>query len=64
MLLKNPETNDDHTIAELAEHVTRSPFVLWSFTPGGNRSAPVGTAEDLARNITLWGAAGAPCPGT
>ena len=60
--LKNPETNDDHSIAELADHVTSSPFVAWGFKPGAGRTAPEGSTTTLARQITLWGAAGTPCP--
>lgn len=59
--LRDPETNDGNTIAELAEHVVSSPFVAWGYVPGGGRSAPTGTVESLAQDITVWGAVGSPC---
>ncbi|NNK17075.1 MAG: hypothetical protein HKP51_09245 [Sulfitobacter sp.] len=59
--LRDPERNDGHEIADLVDHLTRSPFVAWGFAPGGGRSAPPGSPVEMARDIALWGAAGAPC---
>lgn len=59
--LRDPERNDGHEIADLVEHLTRSPFVAWGFAPGGGRSAPPGSPQEMARDVALWGAAGAPC---
>ncbi len=61
--MRNPETNDDNTIAELVEHIETSAFVGWGFVPGGGRSVPPGTTTDLARDVSIWGAAGTPCAG-
>ena len=59
--LRNPETNDDNTIAELMDHVRTSAFVNWGFVPGGGRSVPPGSTEKLAQDLAVWGAAGTPC---
>lgn len=59
--MRNPETNDGNDIAELAEHLRTSPFVAWGYAPGAGRSAPDGTPEDIAADVEIWGAAGAPC---
>lgn len=59
--LRDPDRNDGFDIAGLAEHLTRSPFVAWGFDPGGGRSAPPGSPEDMARDVETWGAAGTPC---
>ena len=59
--MRDPETNDGNTVAELVEHIETSAFVNWGFVPGGGRSVPRGTAADLAANVALWGAAGTPC---
>lgn len=59
--MRNPETNDGNSVAELAEHVLTSSFVQWGFQPGGGRDAPDGSTEKLASDILKWGAAGTPC---
>lgn len=59
--MRDPETNDGKTIAELVEHLQTSAFVAWGFDPGAGRSAPTGTVEDIARDVALWGEAGTPC---
>ena len=61
--LRDPARNDGHDIAGLVEHLTASPFVAWGFAPGGGRSAPPGSPEEMARDVALWGAAGMPCDG-
>jgi hypothetical protein len=59
--LRDPELNDGHDIAELAAHLRSSPFVAWGFEPGEGRSKPVGSFEEMAQDIEVWGAAGSPC---
>lgn len=59
--LRDPERNDGFDIAGLAEHLIQSPFVAWGFAPGGGRSAPPGSPAEMARDVEIWGAAGAPC---
>lgn len=60
-LLGDPERNDGFDIAGLAEHIRESAFVAWGFSPGGGRSPAPGSAETLAADVELWGAAGTPC---
>lgn len=59
--LRDPARNDGHDIAELAEHLRSSPFVAWGFAPGAGRSKPAGSADAMARDVEIWGAAGSPC---
>lgn len=59
--LRDPALNDGHDIALLAEHLRSSPFVAWGFEPGAGRSKPVGSVEEMARDVEIWGAAGSPC---
>ena len=61
--LRDPETNDGFDVAELAEHVRTSEFVRFGFEPGGGRIPAPTSAEELARDIEIWGAAGLPCAG-
>lgn len=59
--MRNPETNDGFEGVELASHVRESAFVNWGFVPGGDRAPAPGSAEELARDIEVWVAAGTPC---
>ena len=59
--LRDPDRNDGFDIAGLAAHVRESAFVAWGFDPGAGRVAAPGDPETLARDIEIWGAAGAPC---
>ncbi len=59
--LRDPDTNDGNTIAELMDHVRTSEFVNWGFAPGAARSGPEGSTEQMARDLEVWGAAGTPC---
>ncbi|AXI47670.1 hypothetical protein C1J03_17650 [Sulfitobacter sp. SK012] len=59
--LRNPETNDDNTIAELAEHLRNSAFVSWGFNPGAGREAPQTSLAMMVDDVLAWGAAGTPC---
>ena len=63
MQLRNPETNDGSTIADLIEHVRTSPFVAWGFAPGVGRIAAPGDVTQLAQYLKVWGGAGSPCVG-
>ncbi|MDF1729383.1 MAG: hypothetical protein P1U53_16705 [Sulfitobacter sp.] len=59
--MRDPDRNDGHDIASLIEHVRNSPFVAWSFTPGGGRVPAPGSTESFAADLDLWGAADMPC---
>ncbi|MGB3407331.1 MAG: Isoquinoline 1-oxidoreductase subunit, partial [Jannaschia sp.] len=60
--LKDPERNGGRTLAEVADHVTHDPLVLWGWEPGPGRAPAPGTPAALAEAILAWDAAGAPCP--
>ncbi|MEP5728160.1 MAG: hypothetical protein ABJL67_02180 [Sulfitobacter sp.] len=59
---RDPARTGGMGIAELVDHLSSSPFVAWSFAPGGGRSKPQGSTTELAANVELWGQAGSPCP--
>lgn len=59
--MRDPDRTDGMEIADLVDHLLTSPFVAWGMVPGGGREAPGGTAEALAEDMRLWGAAGSPC---
>lgn len=59
--MRSPETNDGNTVAELVDHIRTSEFVSWGFLPGGGRTKPPGTTDDMAADVALWGEAGTPC---
>lgn len=59
--MRDPDTNDGNTVAELVDHIKTSEFVKFGFAPGGGRSKPPGSTEDMAADVALWGAAGTPC---
>ena len=60
--LKDPKQNGGKSLAELVDHVTRDPLVLWGWDPGEGR-APVSIphAEFVAK-FREWVEAGAPVP--
>ncbi|MBM2576257.1 hypothetical protein JQC91_08055 [Jannaschia sp. Os4] len=60
--LKDPERNGGRTMAEVADHVSHDPLVVWGWAPGLGRDPAPGSPEEAARAILAWDAAGAPCP--
>jgi len=60
--LKNPETNGDRSLAEIAEHIRDDALVAWGWAPGPGREPAPGSAEQTFRALKTWAAAGAPCP--
>lgn len=60
--LKDPARNGGRTLAEVADHVSHDPLVLWGWAPGPGREPAPGTAEKSVADILAWAEAGAPCP--
>jgi hypothetical protein len=60
--LKDPQRNGGKNMAELIEHVSADPIVLWGWNPGyGRKPVPIAHADFVAA-VKAWAAAGAPCP--
>lgn len=60
--IKNPATNGNRSLAEVADHVGHDALVLWGWNPGPGREPAPYTAEQLVGFILQWDALGAPCP--
>lgn len=60
--LKNPKENGDKTLAELVEHVTHDPLVLWGWNPGSDRKNPPINHENFSKQFKVWAELGGPCP--
>lgn len=59
--LRDPDANDGFDTAALSEHVRTSAFVRYGFMPGVGRIPAPGSADALAEDLLIWGAAGMPC---
>ncbi|MEO1251059.1 MAG: hypothetical protein AAFW81_01780 [Pseudomonadota bacterium] len=60
--IKDPTRNGGRTLEEVAEHVAEDELVHWGWAPGPGREPAPFSAEIIAERITVWAAAGAPCP--
>jgi hypothetical protein len=61
--LRDPKRNGGKTPAELLEHVTKDPLVLWGWAPGEGR-APVAVAHaEFVRAMKAWIDGGCKYPG-
>lgn len=60
--LKDPKTNGHHDFAQLLEHIEKDPLVLWGWEPGGQRTVPPLTHEELVTAFRTWVASGGACP--
>lgn len=60
--LTDREKNGGRDLAQLLDHVSSDPLVLWGWDPGAGR-APVDVPhEEFVAAFKRWIAAGAPCP--
>jgi hypothetical protein len=60
--LRDPTKNGGRSVADLIKHMTTDPLVLWAWRPGGDRTVPPLSAEEMKSALKAWAAAGAPCP--
>jgi len=60
--LKNPAHNGGKSLAQLLEHVSRDPLVLWGWKPGGKRQPPPLPHDKFVAAFTAWVAADGACP--
>lgn len=60
--LRNPETNGDRDILEIAEHLNHDLILHWAWEPGGNREPAPYSLQEHVNDILAWGVADTPCP--
>jgi hypothetical protein len=60
--LKDPTRNGKKTLAQLLEHVSHDPLVLWGWNPGGQRPTPPLSHDTFVAAFSTWVAAGGACP--
>jgi hypothetical protein len=61
--IKDPAKNGNRRTPDaVIEHMKVAPLVLWSWNPGGGRTAPAVSHDEFVRELQAWAAAGAPCP--
>jgi hypothetical protein len=60
--LKDQDKNGVRTLAQIVDHVTTDPLVLWTWAPGPGRRPAPGTPAVFAALIKAWADSGADCP--
>ncbi len=59
---KDPAQNGGKTVAQIVEHVTSDPLVLWGWNPGEGRTRPPLEHKAFAVAMKAWADKGAACP--
>jgi len=60
--LRDPARNGKRTLAQLLEHVSSDPLVLWGWKPGGKRTVPPLPHRDFVAAFRTWVDSGGACP--
>jgi len=60
--LKDPKQNGGRSMAQMVEHASTDPLVLWAWAPGFGRAPVPVPHEEFAHAFKTWADAGAPCP--
>ena len=60
--LKDPAHNRGRSLAQLLEHATSDPIVLWGWAPGGKRTLPPLTHAQFVTAFQTWVAGDGACP--
>ncbi|MCE9576900.1 MAG: hypothetical protein K8W52_27385 [Deltaproteobacteria bacterium] len=60
--LKDPAQNNKRSLADLLEHVSHDPLVLWGWSPGGTRTLPPLTHDVFVAAFQAWVASDGACP--
>ncbi len=61
--LRDPAHNGERSLADLLEHVSGDPLVLWGWNPGGDRATPKVSHAVFVESFRAWVDAGGICPG-
>ena len=54
--------NGGRSVPQLIAHITGDELVGWAWHPGGSRSPPPLTMDELKTALDDWAQGGAPCP--
>lgn len=60
--LRDPARNGQRSLADLLEHVTHDPLVLWGWSPGGGRSLPPLAHAAFVAAFQAWVTSNGACP--
>jgi hypothetical protein len=60
--LKDPARNGHRSLAQLLEHVSHDPLVLWGWTPGGKRTTPPLPHDKFVAAFATWVTSDGACP--
>lgn len=60
--LKDPAQTGDRSLAQLLEHVSHDPLVLWGWNPGGKRTLPPLSHAAFVAAFQTWVDSGGACP--
>jgi len=60
--LRDPETNGDRDLTDLAAHLDHDVILHWAWNPGGGREPAPFSLQEHVTDLLTWGTAGFPCP--
>jgi hypothetical protein len=60
--MKDPKQNNGKNLAQLLEHATSDPIVLWGWSPGKGRTLPPMTHDAFVAAFKAWVDSDAACP--
>ena len=60
--LKDPAQNHNRSLAQLLDHSTNDPIVLWGWHPGGKRTLPPMSHDAFVAAVTTWVNGDGACP--
>jgi len=60
--LRNPETNGNRDMMQIAEHLNHDLILHWAWAPGGGREPAPYSLQEHVNDILAWGVADMPCP--
>ena len=60
--MRDPAQNHGKSLAQLLDHATSDPIVLWGWAPGGSRTRPPISHDQFAALFKTWVDGGGACP--
>ena len=60
--LRDPARNGNRSLAQLLEHVSSDPLVLWGWKPGGKRTPPPLSHDRFVAAFRTWVESNGACP--
>jgi len=60
--MKDPKQNNGKSLAQLLEHATNDPIVLWGWSPGSKRTVPPLSHDAFVAAFKAWIDSDAACP--